>query len=195
MAPQTRTQRQAAAKKAAATRKRNAARANNGTVKAAARRTVTQARDTGRSARTTSRLAVRSATRQVSAERCRLDALARQLERAVLIQVGAALEARDRIADFVETYGDPQEARRRLNSFERRGAAALRRNRTVVERRAKDGRDNVADLVTLGAARDFGRRVSLFLAGTAGFGFGSGRGRASRTCRPRLNRARWSEPH
>lgn len=114
MAPQTRTQRQAAAKKAAATRKRNASRQSNGTVRAAARRSL--------------------------AERIRVEALARQAERAILIPVGAALEARDRIVAFVRNQ---EFARRQLNRFERRGATALRRNRRVVERRAQDVRDSV----------------------------------------------------
>jgi hypothetical protein len=140
MAPQTRTQRQAAAKKAAATRKRNAARQSNGSVKGAARRTATSAKDTGRAARATSRQAGRSTARRVLAEKIRVEALARQAERALLIPVGAALEARDRIVALVR---DQEFARRQLNRFERRGATALRRNRRAVERRAQDVRDSV----------------------------------------------------
>ena len=62
MATQTRTQRQAAAKKAAATRKRNAARHSRG----------------------------RNATRRrAEAEITRIEALARSAERALLIPIGA----------------------------------------------------------------------------------------------------------
>lgn len=120
MATQTRTQRQAAAKKAAATRKRKSASQSNGTpAKAAARR--------------------------ISAERVYLDAIARRGERAVLIPVGAALEARDRIVAVYRTYGDRQRLRTQLNRFERRGATALRRNRRAVERQARDVRNGVED--------------------------------------------------
>ena len=105
MAPQTRIQRQAAAKKAAATRKRNSANST---------------------ARATSKQAARSTARRVSAEKLRVEALARRAQRVVLIPVGAALEARDRIASVVRTYSDRQRARRKLNRFERRGASALR---------------------------------------------------------------------
>jgi hypothetical protein len=143
MAPQTRIQRQAAAQKAAATRKRKSARQSNGTAKAAARRTAGSARSTGRSARTASKRAARTAALRFSAETAYLEALARRGERALLIQVGAALEVRDRIAALLRTYGDPQALRSRLNRFERRGATALRRNRRAVERHAKEARNGV----------------------------------------------------
>ena len=143
MAPQTRTQRQAAAKKAAATRKRQSASQSNGNAKAAGRRAVKSARSTGRSARTTSRYGALTAARRLSAERFRLEAFGRQAERIVLIPIGAALEARDRITAIVRTYGDPELARKRLNRFERRGATVLRRNRRAVERHAKDARNGI----------------------------------------------------
>jgi hypothetical protein len=84
-----------------------------------------------------------STARRLSAERFRLEAVGRQVERVVLIPVGAALEARDRIAAIVRTYGDRELARTRLNRFERRGATAVRRNRLAVERHAKDARNGV----------------------------------------------------
>ena len=143
MAQQTRTQRQAAAKKAAATRKRQSASQSSGNAKAAARRTAKSARSSANSARTTSRNGALTAARRLSAERFRLEAVGRQAERVVLIPVGAALEARDRIAAIVRTYGDRELARKRLNRFERRGATALRRNRRAVERHAKDARNGV----------------------------------------------------
>ena len=143
MAPQTRTQRQAAAKKAAATRKRNSARQSSGTAKASVRRTTTSAQSTGRAARTASKQAGRATARRVLAEKTRFEAVARQAERVVLIPVGAALEARDRVAATVRTYSDSRLTRRQLNRFERRGATALRRNRRAVERQAKEARDSV----------------------------------------------------
>ena len=150
MAPQTPTQRQAAAKKAAATRKQKSARQSSGTAKTAARRTVSSARSTGRSARTTSTEGARTAARRLSAEKARLEAIARRGERAVLIPIGAALEARDRIAAVLRTYGDRQDLRRQLNRFERRGATALRRNRRAVERQAKEVRTGVENHATAG---------------------------------------------
>src|SRR5215475_5397032 len=127
MATQTRTQRQAAAKKAAATRKRNSATQST------------------RAARTASRQGTRAVALRLSAEKAYLDALARRGERAVLIPVGAALEARDRIVALLHTYGDGERLRIRLNAFERRGATALRRNRRAVERQAKEVRTGVED--------------------------------------------------
>jgi hypothetical protein len=143
MAPQTRTQRQAAAKKAAATRKRKSARQSSGTAKAAARRSASSAQSTGRSAATASRQRARTAAVRFSAEKAYLEAIARRGERAVLIPVGAALEARDRIAALLRTYGDRTALRSRLKRFERRGANALRRNRRAVERQAREVRNGV----------------------------------------------------
>src|SRR5262249_55062482 len=143
MAPQTRTQRQAAAQKAAATRKRKSARQTSGTAKTAARRSANSARTTGRSAATAFRQGSRTAAVRFSAEKAYLEAIVRRGERAFLIPVGAALEARDRIAALLRTYGDGAALRSRLNRFERRGATALRRNRRAVERQARDVRNGV----------------------------------------------------
>ena len=143
MTPQTRTQRQASAKKAAATRKRNSARQSSGTAKASARRTATSAQKTGRAARTASKQAGRATSRRVLAEKTRFEAVASQAERVILIPVGAALEARDRAAATIRTYSNSRLTHQQLNRFERRGATALRRNRRAVERQAKDVRDTV----------------------------------------------------
>ena len=143
MATQTRTQRQAAAKKAAATRKRNSARRSNQRTTASARRTARTARATGRSARTTAKQAARTTSRRAAAETTRLEGFARQAERAVLIPVGAALSARDQVIDTVQTYTSRDRARREFNRFERRGATALRRSRRTVERQTKDVRREV----------------------------------------------------
>ena len=143
MAPQTRTQRQATAKKAAATRKRKSARQSSGTAKAAARRSASSAQSTGRSAATVPRQGARAAAVRFSAEKAYLEAIARRGERAVLIPIGAALEARDRIAALLRSYGDRAALRSRLNRFERRGATALRRNRRAVEQQAREVRNGV----------------------------------------------------
>jgi hypothetical protein len=134
MAPQTRTKRQATAKKAAATRKRNAAKGSASRTRASARTTTRSARETGRAARTTARSAARTTARRASAEQTRVEGLARQAERALLIPIGAALEARDQIVDVARTYTNRNKAQRQLNKFERRGATAVRRNRRAVER-------------------------------------------------------------
>ncbi|HXE45338.1 MAG TPA: hypothetical protein VN635_09070 [Conexibacter sp.] len=79
-------------------------------------------------------------------------ARAQQLaERAVLIPVGAALEARDRVAgtlgDIVTTTRSRGELQRQLTRFERRGDAArtqlereVRRTRSQLERRTRTAR-------------------------------------------------------
>ena len=85
MATQTRTQRQAAAKKAAATRKRNAARHSRG--------------------RNTTR-------RRAEAEITRIEALGRSAERALLIPIGAAAEARERLTKTARTATDRRRTRR-----------------------------------------------------------------------------------
>jgi hypothetical protein len=135
MAAQTKTQRQAAAKKAAATRKRNAAKQTGGAAKASARRTRSSARGTGRAARTTAKQAASATARRAEAETTRLGAVAHQAERVVLIPVGAALETRDRVTDTVRTYTDTRLTRQELNRFERRGAKALGRSHRTAERR------------------------------------------------------------
>ena len=131
MAPLTRTQRQAAAKKAAATRKRNSARQSSGTAKASVRRTTTSAQSTGHAARTASKQAGRATAGRVLAEKTRFEAVARQAERVILIPVGATLEARDRVAATIRTYSDSRLARQQLNRFERRGVV---RRQLVVAR-------------------------------------------------------------
>ncbi len=161
MAAQTKTQRQAAAKKAAATRKRNSARQSGGTAKASARRTRSSARGTGRAARTTAKQAARATARRAEAETTRLGAVAHQAERVVLIPVGAALEARDRVTDTVRTYSNTQLTRRELNRFERRGAKALGRTRRTVERQTKHVQGSVEGLANdvQSSARETAGRV------------------------------------
>lgn len=143
MTTQTRTQRQAAAKKAAATRKRNAARRSNGAARASARRTAASAQTTTRAASATARQAARGNARRLSAETTRLGSIARQAERAILIPVGAVLEARDRLGATVRSYRDGRVPLRQLNRFERRGATAVRRYRRLGDRQVRTMRRRV----------------------------------------------------
>jgi hypothetical protein len=133
MATQTRTQRQAAAKKAAATRKRNSAKQSGRRASASARRTQRAARSTARSAQRTAKTAAGATARRADAEATGLEALGRQAERTALIPIGAVLEAWDRARKTVRTYSSRRRATQRLNRFERRGATALRRGRRSVQ--------------------------------------------------------------
>jgi hypothetical protein len=61
-------------------------------------------------------------------------------ERALLIQIGAVLSARDSVAEVFESYGKPSAAQTQLKKFERRGSSArqglereMHRARTRVE--------------------------------------------------------------
>lgn len=102
-------------------------------------------------------------------------------ERAVLIPVGAALEARDlvekTIDDLTTTYGSREGAEKQLRRFERRGATARRRverearkARTRVEREARKRRTRVRREVKRvrrdveGRARNVGANVDLVQA-------------------------------
>ena len=88
----------------------------------------------------------------------RLEALARQAERALLIPVGVALEARDRVIETAQTYSTPTKAKRRFDRFERRGATALRRNRRTLEREARELRREVEARADQ-ASSEAGKRV------------------------------------
>jgi len=140
MAAQTGTARRAAGTKAAASRKRTAAKQSGSRTKASAKQTATSARSTAGSARTTARQASRTAERRADAAATRFEALVRQAERALLIPVGAALEARDSAASTVRTYADRTAAKREFDRFERRGETALRLNTRRVQRQVRDAR-------------------------------------------------------
>lgn len=152
MAEQTTTQRKAAAKKAAATRKRNAA----------AKRART-ARSSAKATRTSAAAATGSAGRAGSLT---LDSVALQAERAVLIPVGAALAARDAVVDVARTYASRESAEKELRKFERRGSTArnglrrdVKRTRTRVERELRQRRGSVVKGVDEARA-DLRRQVS-----------------------------------
>lgn len=128
----TQAQRTAAAKRGAATRKRAAASRSAAAKRAAVTREINQ----------------RTPVQQAQAV----------AERAVLIPVGAALTATDRVtetvADLAKTYGTRQSAQKRLERdvkrFERRGTTArnrvereFKKTRTRVERTVKRNRTKV----------------------------------------------------
>ena len=121
MATQTEQQRKAAARKAAATRKRNQARASANSTRAAARRTVDSAESTAAAAQET---AERGSVAAVN----RIEAVAEQAQRAVLIPVGATLEARDVVVDVVKPYiAGRDSAERELEKLQRRVSTNLRK--------------------------------------------------------------------
>jgi|SRR5579884_907120 len=121
MATETRTRRQAVAKKSQATRKSAAARRSGSATKASARRTVTSAKTTGHHAGTTTKQASRTAGRRLDAAATRIGAFGRQAERALLIQVGALVSARDALVRTARRYSSLDRVTRELNRFERRG--------------------------------------------------------------------------
>jgi hypothetical protein len=118
------------------------------TAKPAAKRTASRAKSTASRARTTQTRAARSTPGYA--------------ERAVLIPVGAALIAREKVIesvnDTLSTYSSPAKAQSKLNTqlnkFERRGITArnrlereVRKTRTRVERELRQRRRDGAELV------------------------------------------------
>jgi len=116
--------------------------------KPAAKRTAARAKSTASSARTTQTRATRATPGYA--------------ERAVLIPVGAALIAREKVVegvnDTISTYSSPAKAQSKLNTqlnkFERRGLTArnrlereVRKTRTRVERELRQRRRDGAELV------------------------------------------------
>jgi hypothetical protein len=111
--------------------------------------------------RTTATTAAKRTTKTAtpSAPRTRVDVVGDYAERAVLIPVGAALIARDRVVssvnDVVTTYTTPSKAQGQLKKFERRGTSArkglereVRKTRTRVERRLRQRRRGLEQTVT-----------------------------------------------
>src|ERR671939_737619 len=113
MATQTEPQRRTAARKAAATRKRN--------------QTARSARSTQASARRTASSAERTAESGAGFAGTRVEALASQAERAVLIPVGAALVARENLVEAAKPYTRRESAERELSKLQREVGADLRR--------------------------------------------------------------------
>jgi F0F1-type ATP synthase membrane subunit b/b' len=147
------TGRSTAGKKAAATRRRNAARRSAAAKQAAATRAL--------------------------ATRTPLEQAQEIAERAILIPVGAALTARDRVVEtvgeIVDTYGSRASAQRKLETnlrrYERRGTTArnqlqrdVKKTRTRVERELRQRRNRAERVVTKQvkqARKDASARVDL----------------------------------
>lgn len=111
--------------------------------KAAPKRKPAAKRTTKTAARTpAAKATTRTATRRRAQPQTRAEAAQQIAERAVLIPVGAALEARDRVGEIASTYRSRTALERQLIRFERRGESArtrveqeLRRNRTRLGQR------------------------------------------------------------
>lgn len=114
-----------------------------------------------------------AATREANQRTTPVQQVQQAAERAVLIPVGAALTATDRVteavADLARVYGKPDTAQKRLERdlrrFERRGSTArnrverqLKRTRTRVERELRQRRNRVERVVKRNRTR-VGREV------------------------------------
>jgi hypothetical protein len=122
--------------------------------KARSRSTASKA-TRAKSARTRAANQTASAVRQSQlANRDTADVFGDYAERAVLIPVGAALIARDRVvasvSDTISSYSSPSRAQAQLKRFERRGATArnrlereVRKTRVRVERKLRQRRRNI----------------------------------------------------
>jgi hypothetical protein len=144
-----------AAKKASTARKGTAAG------RAGASGKSTQAKSTkAKAARTRSIHQTQSAVRQTEiAARNTVDVFGDYTERAVLIPVGAALIARDRVVssvnDVVSSYGSTTKAQAQLRRFERRGSTArnrlereVRKARVRFERELRQRRHDLEQTVS-----------------------------------------------
>jgi hypothetical protein len=146
MATQTRTQRQAAAQKAAATRKRNAAKQSASSTRSSARSTRSSATQTTRQARRTGRAAGRTAARRFDAATERVEEFGRRAQRAFYIQVGMAATARDAVARSIRIYTKPSSVVRELNAYERKGQRLLKRGQRNLNREATGLRRDAGDV-------------------------------------------------
>jgi hypothetical protein len=162
MATATTSPRSAKARKPAA----KAAKAS--TARKASATQSTQAKSTkAKAARTRSIHQTQSTVRQTEiAARNTVDVFGDYTERAVLIPVGAALIARDRVvstvSDTISSYGSTAKAQAQLRRFERRGTTArnrlereVRKARVRVERELRQRRRDLEQTVnTLEERRD-----------------------------------------
>lgn len=96
-----------------------------------------------------------SASTKRSTQAVKNDTLGSYAERAVLIPIGAALIARERVASTIDTYSSPSKANAQLRKFERRGNTArsrvereIRKTRVRVEREVRQTRGRVEREVT-----------------------------------------------
>jgi hypothetical protein len=140
-----------------------ASKASTARKASSARRGVsgTQAKSTkAKAARTRSIHQTQSAVRQTEiAARNTVDVFGDYTERAVLIPVGAALIARDRVvstvSDTISSYGSTTKAQAQLRRFERRGSTArnrlereVRKARVRVERELRQRRNDLEKTVS-----------------------------------------------
>jgi hypothetical protein len=138
----TKTARSAGPKRAGAAKApRTRAAAGTGRSRAGTRTSASRAGSTRRGARTTATTATPGP----------VDRVGDYAERAVLIPVGAALVARERVlssvSDAFSSYSTPTKAQAQLRKFERRGSTArtrlereVRKTRTRVERELRERR-------------------------------------------------------
>jgi hypothetical protein len=150
-APTTPKAKAKAAKRPASAKATSARRASAGTTEAKAIH--------AKGARTRAVHASESAVRQAqTATKETADVFGDYAERAVLIPVGAALIARERVAatvsDTISTYSSPTKTQAQLRKFERRGATArsrlereVRKARVRVERELRQRRSKIESTV------------------------------------------------
>jgi hypothetical protein len=161
MATATTSPRKAKAAKPAAKAKASAARKAPTARRGSASSQSTQAKSTkAKAARTRSIHQTQSAVRQTEiAARNTVDVFGDYTERAVLIPVGAALIARDRVFssvnDVVSNYGSTTKAQAQLRRFERRGSTArnrlereVRKARVRFERELRQRRQDLEQTVS-----------------------------------------------
>jgi hypothetical protein len=140
----TTTRKKSTTRRASSTRARKVGQAKRSRAKAARTRAANQTRGAVRSAEAASRLTL--------AERS--NGFGEYAERAVLIPVGVALTARDRVLSSVNgaisSYSTPAKAQAQLRRFERRGATArnrlqreVRKARVRVERQLRRRRREI----------------------------------------------------
>jgi len=145
-----------AAKKASATRKAPTTRSGSASSQSTQAKSI-KAKGT----RTRSIHQTQSAVRQTEiAARNTVDVFGDYTERAVLIPVGAALIARDRVvstvSDTISSYGSTTKAQAQLRRFERRGSTArnrlereVRKARVRFERELRQRRNDLEKTVSI----------------------------------------------
>lgn len=149
------------------------------TTKAASRSNATKAKATSaKAARTRAAHQAQSAVRSgETAATQTAGVVGDYAERAVLIPVGAALIARDRVvssvSDTFSNYSSPSKAQAQLRKFERRGATArkrlereVRKTRVRVERELRQRRRNVERTVNEAVSDLEKRRDAIAKNGT-----------------------------
>ncbi|MGH2912877.1 MAG: hypothetical protein ACRDJ3_10445 [Solirubrobacteraceae bacterium] len=118
-------------------------------------RRTTASKSTPRAKNTAKRTTGANASSKRSTQAVKDDTLSSYAERAVLIPVGAALIARERVVETIDSYSTPSKANAQLRKFERRGHTArsrvereIRKTRVRVEREVRQTRGRVEREVT-----------------------------------------------